>query len=402
MEHYSHIVVGAGIVGLTIAWELRQRGHQKILVIEKESEPAQHSSGRNSGVLHAGIYYPSDSLKAKFCLDGLVKLKAFAQENKIPVNACGKVIVAQSPDHVEDLEKLYQRAQNNGVQIERLDHQQLAEIEPFAKTSKFALYSPNTATIDPHLLVRSLIDRLLDRGVQFVFGAPVWKIEESNRRLQMGAQWIGYDTVVNAAGLHADRLAHLCGINKKYRILPFKGIYQRLSGRWIDRVNSLIYPTPDPNLPFLGVHITKKYDGQVYTGPTALPAFGRENYQGLQGLSWVDLMRMSKQVLSMMASNQQNMRHQIWSEIKKLSRTGLTRECQRMVRDFLPQDITSYQKVGIRAQMVDTKKNQLIMDFMTKKSATGIHILNAVSPGLTSSFAFADHIVSELQKDGRG
>ncbi len=278
------LIVGAGIIGLTIARELVKAGHGDIVIIEKEPELGRHASGRNSGVLHAGIYYAPDSLKAKSCLNGNRLMRAWCREKGLPLLESGKVIVTRSAEELPVLEELYLRATANGARVEIIDERQLAAIEPNARTVEKALFSHDTAVVDPKAVLASLKEDLEQSGrVRLLFDCRLTGLKGSGTALTTLGE-IGFSRLVNAAGAWCDKVAGLFGIGGRYRLIPFKGIYRQLRQDAPYTVNGNIYPVPDIRNPFLGVHFTRSVHGHVYLGPTAIPAFGRENYGVLAGI----------------------------------------------------------------------------------------------------------------------
>ena len=278
------LIVGAGIVGLTIARELVSRGYEEIVIIEKEPELGLHASGRNSGVLHAGIYYAPDSLKAKSCLRGNFLMREYCRERGLPLMEKGKVIVARDESELPTLEELFRRATANGAKVEMIDEKQLAEIEPNARTAGRALYSYYTAQVDPKAVLKSLHRELEDtKKVKIVTGCRFKGLKRSATAVTSQGE-ITFSRFVNSAGAHCDKVARAFGLARDLRFIPFKGIYRKLKESAPYTVNSNIYPVPDIRNPFLGVHFTRGVHGGVYLGPTAIPAFGRENYSILKGI----------------------------------------------------------------------------------------------------------------------
>ncbi|HVT05202.1 MAG TPA: FAD-dependent oxidoreductase, partial [Thermoanaerobaculia bacterium] len=270
VKSYDVVIVGGGIVGLAIARELKHRDSSRtIAIIDKEPELGLHASGRNSGVLHSGIYYPPDSLKARFCSDGARELKAYCDEHSLPIDRCGKVIVATREADDPQLDVLASRAQANGARAEVIDASGLAEIEPEARTaSGRALFVPDTSVVDPKRIVLHLAAVLHETGVDILTGSPVTAAGSSH--VVVGQEKIAFGIAVNAAGLQADRIARMFGVGERYTMLPFKGIYYRVAENSPVNTRRLIYRVPDMRVPFLGVHFTKMTNGATYVGPTAI------------------------------------------------------------------------------------------------------------------------------------
>jgi L-2-hydroxyglutarate oxidase len=392
---YDFIIVGAGIVGLTLARELALRKSGRILVLEKEDKVGMHASGRNSGVVHAGIYYAADSLKARFCVEGGRRLLAYVDENKLPILKCGKVIVATKPENVKTLSTLMDRAKNNGVEAKRISLEELKELEPEAKSHEWAIWSPKTAVIDSKAVLLRLTEELKQLGVAVEYNQEVRNISPAEKSLKTGKNTYSYGFLYNTAGVYADRIAHFFGVGRKYRILPFKGLYWKATPEFTGKIKSLIYPAPDIRMPFLGVHITRTVDGKVLFGPTAIPAFGRENYTLLGGLDLLETPQIGWQLLKMLARNPGNFRSYVREEMARYRFKNFYNESKSLVHTLKPSDIGEFYKVGIRAQLMDLERGQLEMDFILEKGPDSLHVLNAISPAFTSAFAFAPHLVAE-------
>ncbi len=388
------LLVGAGITGLTIARELVARGHSDILVLDKEPRLGVHASGRNSGVLHAGIYYVSDTLKARFCLEGNRMMKAFCRDHGLTLKETGKVVVARSQREIEGLHELKRRAEASGTPVELIDRSDLARLEPHAATCGLALYSPETAVLRPAEVLEALRAELESSGkVDLRLGVGFLAPQgEGKARTTSGV--VSYRRLINAAGAFADRIAHQFGLGRDYRLLPFKGTYRRLAPRCTHLVRGSIYPVPDLRSPFLGVHLTHTVEDVIDVGPTAIPAFGREHYGVLKGLGleaasilWRDavlLLRDSGFCAAALAAPRWMVRALVYADARTL------------VPDLRPEDIGPTHKVGIRAQLVHWPSKRLVSDFVVLQGADSLHVLNAVSPAFTSSMAFARYVVSLL------
>ncbi len=393
---YDFVIVGAGIVGLTLARELALRKAGKILVLEKESHVGMHASGRNSGVVHAGIYYAADSLKAKFCVEGARRLLAYVDENKLPILKCGKVIVATRPENVKTLGTLLERAKKNGVDAHQITLDELREREPEAKSFEYAIWSPKTAVIDSKAVLHRLSEELQQHGVEVKYEQEVHDIHPAEKYLTTNNSRFDYGFLFNTAGVYADRIAHFFDVGTKYRILPFKGLYWKSNPEFTPKIRSLIYPAPDINMPFLGVHITRTVDGKVLFGPTAIPAFGRENYTLLGGLDLLETPQIGWQLLRMLIRNPGNFRGYVKEEMARYRFKNFYNEAKSLVHDLKTTDIGDFYKVGIRAQLMDLEKGQLEMDFIIQPGAHSLHVLNAISPAFTSAFAFAPYLADQV------
>lgn len=392
-HYYDFLIIGAGINGLSLAHELTRKGHTKIAIIEKEKDLGAHASGRNSGVVHAGIYYATDSLKAKFCVEGHRRMIDFVESRKLPILQCGKVITATKEQNVPVLDTLFQRAQANGVHIEKISLHKLKELEPEAFSYDYALFSPKTAVIDSTAVLKQLRKELTEKGVHFHFEEQIQEIDSDNKMAHSQKSRFSYNFLINAAGAYADQIAHMMGVGEKYKILPFKGLYWKASEDFSKRIKSLIYPVPDINFPFLGVHITKKIDGTVMFGPTAIPAFGRENYSILGGLDLKETPAIGWNLVKMLLKNNGHFRHFVKEELLRYIPRYFYQESKSLVPNLKKEDIAGFGKVGIRAQLMDLKQQKLEMDFIIEQGPSSIHVLNAISPAFTSSFACAEHVI---------
>lgn len=387
------VICGGGIIGLSIARELIKRGADDILIVEKEKEFGLHASGRNSGVLHAGIYYTSDSLKARFCLKGNFMMKEYCKERGIPVNESGKVIVTRKEGEVDALNELYNRARANGAEVKIIDEKELGEIEPYAKTVEKALFSPLTAVIDPKKVIKSIENDLKNSGkVKFLKSTALTGIKESET-IKTTKGELKFSLFINTAGAYADRIAHWFGIGRNFIVLPFKGTYKRLRKEKSFLVKGNIYPVPDLRNPFLGVHLTRSYNGEVYVGPTAIPALGRENYGIISGMDKEACPILAKSII--MFVKNKKFRRIALTEPKKYFGKYFYKEVKSMVKNLLNSDLLPSDKVGIRPQIVDWERKELVMDFLVLKDSNSVHILNAISPAFTSAFPFAEFVVSK-------
>ncbi|MFQ5729617.1 MAG: L-2-hydroxyglutarate oxidase [Waddliaceae bacterium] len=388
------VIIGAGIMGLSIARELKRRQpNQKIIVLEKETTLGIHASGRNSGVLHTGIYYAENSLKAKVCAEGAREIAAYCDEQQLPIKRVGKVILPIHEDNT-GLDLLFHRAKANGAKVELIDTQQLCEVEPeaYSITGK-SLYLPKVAVIDPVPILFRLANSLRDQGVELLFNREAKTFNSKIGSVHTIKEAISFGHLFNTAGLYADKVARAFGIGREYTILPFKGLYYRLNETSGLEVNGHIYPVPDLRVPFLGVHFTKKINGEVYVGPTAIPAFGRENYQGLEGLDLTDTASIILQVFQQYRANRQGFRKLVHEEGRRFLKKYFVDAAKVLIPKLKPQDLSKSKKVGIRAQLMNIKTNELVMDFLIQKGEKSTHILNAVSPAFTSAFSFSRFIL---------
>jgi L-2-hydroxyglutarate oxidase len=390
-ERADIVIVGGGIIGLTIARELSAR-RGGVVVLEKEEELGRHASGRNSGVLHAGIYYAPDSVKARTCLAGNRLMKAYCRERGLPLHEGGKVVVARTEAEQPVLEELFRRASANGARVEMIDERALADLEPMARTVGRALWSKDTAVVDPKLVLAKLRDDLEAAGVRIVTGCRFLGREGTSAvRTTLGT--IGYGRLVNAAGAFCDEVARAFGVGEHLRLIPFKGIYRKLRPGASFPVNGNIYPVPDIRNPFLGVHFTRSAHGDVYVGPTAIPALGRENYGLLAGAD-AGAFRILAEDAALFFRNPR-FREVALTEPRKYVPAYFHRDAARLVKSYDPALFPRAEKVGIRPQLVDWRTKELVMDFLVEAKDGQVHVLNPISPAFTSSMALARSIVSQ-------
>jgi L-2-hydroxyglutarate oxidase LhgO len=387
------LIVGAGIIGLTVARELAARGRSDILILEKEEQLGAHASGRNSGVLHAGIYYAPDSLRAKSCLGGNRLMKAFCRERGLPLHEGGKVIVARTEAELPALEELHRRASANGARVRFVDERELADLEPMARTVGKALHSLDTAVVDPKRVLAALRQELEETGrVRVVTGCRVLGRQGFDAvRTSLGR--VRYARLVNASGAWCDVVAGAFGLGGDYRLIPFKGIYRKLRPGASFTVNGNVYPVPDIRNPFLGVHFTRSAAGEVYVGPTAIPAFGRENYRGLQGTGADGLRILFEDAVLLFANAK--FRSVALTEPRKYVPFWFHRDAARLVKSYDPALFGAADKVGIRPQLVDWRTKELVMDFVVLAVDGTVHVMNPISPAFTSSMFLAKQLVDE-------
>ena len=381
---YDYLIIGAGVIGLAIAKELKLKNPKaKILIIEKESDVGFHSSGRNSGVLHAGFYYTSSSLKAKFTRDGNRELTKYCLDNSLAINQCQKVVVAKDEEELATLQELYNRGIQNGVEVELIEQERLDKLFKNVKTYKKALLSPTTATVDPKEILLHLKEELIKSGVDIQFNAPYTTKHKYMTKM-----------VINCAGLYADKIAKEFGFSKDYKILPFKGIYLKYS-MGDNFIDTNVYPVPNLKNPFLGVHYTITVDNQIKIGPTAIPAFWRENYKGFANFNLSEMVDILATEAKLFLKNSFGFRDLAIDEMKKYSKKYFVSLAESMVKELNSSGFDSWSRPGIRAQLLNTKTNELLQDFVVEGNSKSVHILNAVSPAFTSSFPFARWVVEE-------
>jgi (S)-2-hydroxyglutarate dehydrogenase len=383
-----YVVVGAGIVGLAVAHRLLiDRPHATVTVLEKENRVGGHQTGHNSGVIHSGIYYRPGSLRAKLCVAGARSMVEFCREHGIPVEVTGKLIAATTEAELPRLQTLAQRAEANGVPARLVDPAAARELEPHVACLA-GLHITSTGITDYGAVCEVLAKLIVDRGGEVRTGVRVTSIGAD--RVHTTAGEVPMDTLVNCAGLHADRIARMAGVTPPVRIIPFRGEYFTI--RRADLVRGLIYPVPDPDLPFLGVHLTRTVDGHLHAGPNAVLALAREGYRwrrvNLRDLAetagYPGMWRLARRHLGTGVD-----------EVRRsLSRRRFAASLARLVPDVTTEDLVPA-PAGVRAQAVG-RDGALLDDFLLVRHERQLHVLNAPSPAATSSLEIARRIADEL------
>lgn len=386
-------IIGAGVIGLSIGNALIESNSKlRVLVVEKEPELGFHASGRNSGVIHAGFYYSPESLKAKFCRDGNKELRALCQRNNIPILETGKVVVTQNLDEESRLEVLYERGLQNGVELEMHEAGSLKKFEPQAQTLNQFLWSPTTAVSDPQLVLKAMAEEFTKKGGTIKFQASV-SLKDNNGEIDISNKECQAKFYINASGAQSDRISRSVGVGLEYAMLPFMGVY-RASMNDIFGLKTLVYPVPHPINPFLGVHFTLTLDGKIKIGPTAIPVTGREQYSLGTGWSLSDIYQSIKGAKSLILGQSHDVSQILRSEWPKIIEREIVRQASLLVPNA--KDIKAWHKKppGIRSQLVHMPSGKLEQDFKIVTKSNSLHILNAVSPGWTSSIPFARHVVA--------
>ncbi len=393
MNSHQVIIVGGGIVGLATAYRLGERfPGARITLLEKEDTVGRHQTGHNSGVLHCGLYYKPGSAKARLAVTGIRQMVAFCQENGIPHEICGKLVVAADDTEVTRLRDLHERGAANGLEgLRWMGPAEMREIEPHVG-GVAALRVPQEGIVDYAKVCAALVGILRQRGAKVVTGARVTRIRSTN------GTWIAEtpvgefagDFLINCAGLHCDRVAELAGERREVRIVPFRGEYYQIRAERQSLVRHLIYPVPDPRFPFLGVHFTRLIHGGIEAGPNAVLAFAREGYRKtdfkpgdlFDALSYGGFWRFLRKYPSM-----------AWYELRRsFSRELFCRSLQRLVPEIRPADLAPGGS-GVRAQAIAPEGDPL-QDFRFIPRKNALHVLNAPSPGATASLAIGTEIVA--------
>lgn len=394
---YDFIIVGAGIVGLSTAYKLSEAYPDlDILVLEKENKIAAHQTGNNSGVMHSGIYYEPNSYRAKNCVEGRHQLVDFCQEFDVDHEICGKVIVATEEEEIPRLDKIFETGQINGIEgIKEIDSDELKEIEPFAFGVK-AIHVPCTGIVDYVGVCEQLKLLIEQKNNNILFEQKVEKIDHQGKDLTITTSSNKFQSrhLINCAGLYSDHVAESAGIRPKIQIVPFRGEYFELKPEIRHFVNGLIYPTPNPAFPFLGVHFTKMVDGRVECGPNAVFAFKREGYTKLS----FDL---NETIETLNFSGFWNLARKHWKMgleewYRSFSKKAFVENLQKMIPSIRPQHL-EVSPAGVRA-MALRPNGEIVDDFQFETTNNEIHVLNAPSPAATAGLAIGDEIIKRAEK----
>ncbi|KDM89755.1 L-2-hydroxyglutarate oxidase [Photobacterium galatheae] len=400
--NYDYLVIGGGIVGVATACELQRRyPDDKILLIEKESQLARHQTGHNSGVIHAGVYYTPGSLKARFCKEGVQRTLTFCEQHDIPVESCGKLLVATNKTELSRMAALFERCKENGIDAEQLDAEALRLREPQI-TGLGAIFVPSTSIVDYRRVTEAMAQDFQAKGGQIALHTEVTAIAENDDAITLTCRQPGVPSaepfavrgrfLVSCGGLMADRLTRMLGLNTDFQIIPYRGEYYRLAARHNQIVRHLIYPIPDPDLPFLGVHLTRMIDGSVTVGPNAVQGWKREGY-GRFNFSLRDCAEMLSfpgfwQVTAKhLKTGLQEFRDAWW-------KAGYLKRVRKYCPSLVLADLEPY-PAGVRAQAV-LKDGTLVHDFLFADSPRSLHVCNAPSPAATSAMPIADYICDKV------
>jgi L-2-hydroxyglutarate oxidase LhgO len=391
-------VIGAGIIGLSTAMQLLdRRPGLKVAIVEKDGHEATQQSGHNSGVIHSGIYYKPGSLKAKFCVEGRASMTRFCDENEIPVWTCGKLIMASRDEELPRLASLLERGAENKVEgLQMVEPEQIKEIEPHVKALR-ALWAPKTGIVDYRKVAAAYVDRIRARGGEIHFNSKLNKVRRNGAISTLETESGEYETknVINCGGLHSDLVAEMMGVNPGVRIIPFRGEYYTLKKEKEYLVKGLIYPVPDPAFPFLGVHLTQTMKGWVEAGPNAVLATKREGYRK-RDFSPADFVR-TVTFPGFWKMSVQQWKTGLWEMNRSFRKGVFVKSLQGLVPELTGKDLTTGGS-GVRAQAVD-RTGKLLDDFRIEQVEGAVHVLNAPSPGATSSLVIGNYIADLAEKN---
>ncbi len=393
---YDFVIAGAGIVGLSTAYKLSLvYPDSKLLILEKENRVAVHQTGHNSGVIHSGIYYQPGSYKARNCIEGRRQIVEFCRENDVRHDICGKVIVAENEEEVPKLISIYKRGLQNGLdELRLIDQKELKEIEPYSSGVR-AILVPYAGIVDFEHVCRKLADKITAAGHQIKFSTPVTGVYQTNGTTTIQAAKEGFKTrhFINCTGLHSDRVARSAGMKPSIKIVPFRGEYYELTEEAQDKVKGLIYPLPNPEFPFLGVHFTRMINGGVECGPNAVFAFKREGYSKtsfdfkdtIETLNFPGFWKLSKQ----------HWRMGLDEMYRSFSKTGFLKNLQKLVPSIESHHLKKSPS-GVRAMALQPN-GEILDDFYFETTEREIHVLNAPSPAATAGLAIGDEIVKKAR-----
>lgn len=393
---YDYVIIGGGIIGLSTAWQLQQRcPDSQILLLEKEPQLAAHQSSHNSGVIHAGLYYTPNSLKAKFCREGALTIQQFCQQHQLPYSQTGKLLVATDKPELERMQSLHSRCLQNNVPVVRLSQAQLHQREPNI-TGVGAIFIANTGMVNFQSVSQQMATNFQSAGGQIQLNTEVVAIRENSTGVQIETTQghINSKKLITCAGVMADRLVEMQGLERDFQILPFRGEYYRLPTSRNDLIQHQIYPIPNPDLPFLGIHLTRVIDGSITVGPNAVLGLHREGY-GKLSINWRDTAEIIRfpgfwRLLS------EHLKLGL-AEIKNsLSKSAYLKLVQKYCPQLQLEDLQPH-PAGIRAQAV-LSDGTLVHDFLFKQTRHSLHVCNAPSPAATSSIPIGAYICNRLLK----
>ena len=388
---YTHAVVGAGIVGLSVALKLQSLGNN-VLVLDKETTPGKHQSGRNSGVIHSGIYYKPNSFKSNLCIRGRELLLEFLEEENIPFRLEGKIVVDTDVNKLSSLEERATQLSMEDVKV--LEKSDILTLEPYCKFDN-ALHVPQAGVVDYGVVTKKLASKFQSLGGTIEYFQKIKSIKTNNdlKILESNNSIFQSEFLINCAGLYSDNIAQLDNVEPELRIIPFRGEYFTITEEKSHLVNNMIYPISDPDLPFLGIHLTKTVDNKIEAGPNAVLAFAKEGYDW----SKINISEFSKTIFysGMWKLGRRYLSTGISEMYRSLHKDVFLREILKYIPDITKKDLTP-RIAGVRAQAVG-KDGSLIDDFVFERKEQSLHVLNAPSPAATASLAIGEHIVKEIR-----
>ena len=387
---YTHAIIGAGIVGLSVALKLQNSGNN-VLVLDKETSPGKHQSGRNSGVIHSGIYYNPNSFKSNLCIRGRELLLEFLDEESIPFRLEGKIVVDNDINKLSSLEERATQLSMENVKV--LEKSDILKLEPYCKFDT-ALHVPQAGVVDYGVVTRKLASKFQSLGGTIEYFQKIKSIKTNNglKILESNNSIFHSEFLINCAGLYSDNIAKLDNIEPELRIIPFRGEYFTIAKEKSHLVNNMIYPIADPDLPFLGIHLTKTVDNKIEAGPNAVLAFAKEGYDW----SKINISEFSKTIFypGMWKLGRRYFTTGISEMYRSLNNDVFLKEILKYIPDITKKDLTP-RNAGVRAQAVG-KEGSLIDDFVFERKEQSLHVLNAPSPAATASLAIGEHIVREI------
>ena len=389
-KKYDYIVIGGGIVGLSTALKL-QEANKKILILEKESTVGLHQSGRNSGVLHSGIYYKPDSFKSNLCIRGRELMLKFLESNNIPYRLEGKIVVDENLQKIESLFERSKLLAMSGVQV--LEKDELIDKEPNSKIQQ-GLFVPQAGVVDYKIVTETMVNIFRNKGGDVEYFQEIVNITENNdaKLVSSKKETFTGDFLINCAGLFSDKVAKLDGLNPKVKIIPFRGEYYEIVNEKSHLLNNMIYPIADPDLPFLGIHLTKTVDGRIEAGPNAVLAFSREGYswtkfnlfETLETITYKGMVKLGRKYF----------KTGIDEMYRSLNKAAFVQEVKKLLPGIESEDLVQ-RPAGVRAQAV-SDDGSLLDDFLFEEGYKSLHVLNAPSPAATASLAIGEYIASKV------
>ena len=389
-------IIGSGVVGLTLAYEITNYNPEYVITIfEKEDNSIRHGTGRNSGVIHSGIYYTPNSLRSKLCIQGSRLMKKFIEEHNLYLNPCGKLLLPRYSNDLESLDFLFNRSKEVGVNAIKLNSkEEILKIEPNCNPQfDHALFIKDTAIGDPKEVSAKLLELLNQRKVSILYHHEVSKLISDKGAVYVKDALFEFDLVINAAGLYADRIAEISNLKTNYSSLPFKGKYWSVKTTNPNELpKTLLYPVPNLAHPFVGIHTVYDKSGNFYLGPSSTPVFGKEAYKPFQKFKFIEFVTLVIKFVAKILKNENKLRNLAVSEFRNLFLSHIKKSTEVYFKNSSNLILNESKKVGIRSQIFDNKSKTLFNDFVVIKQNKTVHILNAISPAWTSSFAMAKYI----------